>query len=297
MKQISKFFSSLNESPFIFPVFIKEGVDGYEPIDSLPGHNFWGVNALSELRSGLSAKNILSLAVYCVPKNRDGDAKEAYLEDGFAAKAITSLRETAPDISIISDLCVCQFTPSAHCMLSGDNGFSDKKTIENISRQAVLHAKCGVDALMPSGMTPGVVQAIRTAIANEGLGDIPVVPQAAKFVSTLYLPFRHAAHAVVEIDKSKYQLPMDAFEEAKLKLQEAVSEGASGVIVKPALFHLDLIRWAAEELSVPVIAFSTSGEYNLVRERDELKSEYFKMLFGAGARGVVSYFEGLESKG
>lgn len=282
--------TSLKKNPFILPIFLKEGISTKTPIPSLPGHYFWGIQNLKELSEDLLKKKIQNVAFYVIPLERSEVASEAFIDDGFVSQALTSLRELAPELFIITDICVCQFTSSGHCRVANDNGFSDEETLNNLSEQAILHIKCGADALMPSSMTPGEVRSIQEKLRLKGFNSIPIIPQAAKFASNLYSPFRHAAHASNEVDKSAYQLQDGSFDKAKRKLHEAVSEGASAVIIKPALFNLDLIRWASDELTVPVIAFSTSGEYQLFKDQSLLLQEYHDRLFSCGAVGVVSYF-------
>jgi porphobilinogen synthase len=283
----------------IYPLFVREGIDGPQPIEAMPGQFQHTLDSLTREAEAALKLGVQSFVLFGIPAEKDAQGSQAWDDDGIVQRALRQLRDAfGPDALLIADLCLCEYTDHGHCgVLEGETVANDK-TLELYQRIALAQAAAGADVIAPSGMMDGQVGAIRTVLDREGFSDRAILAYAAKYASAFYGPFREAAGSAPRVgDRRGYQMDPANTREAVREARLDVEEGADIVMVKPALAYLDVIRAVADSTEVPVAAYNVSGEYAMVKaaaangwidERRVLR-EILLGIRRAGAQMILTY--------
>jgi len=291
--------TELRPGQLLLPLFVSEAVASRDPIAAMPGVDRLAIaQAIDEARQA-HALGIAGVLLFGVPANKDPEGTGAWDDDGVVQVALHALREAVPDLLLITDVCLCEYTEHGHCgVLDSEGQVDNDASLELLARTAVSHARAGADIVAPSDMMDGRVGAIRTELDGEGLAQTPIMAYSAKFASAFYGPFREAAGSTPSFgDRRTYQLdPANARQALRETLLD-VQEGADMVMVKPALAYGDLIRATREATELPVVAYNVSGEYAMVKAAaaagylDERTTvlEILTSLRRAGADIIISY--------
>ncbi len=288
----------LAPADFIAPLFVRHGEGVREPIPSLAGQHHLSVDMLVEEARELHGLGVPAVILFGLPDEKDEAALEAYAEDGIVQQALRALRAELPGLTLITDVCLCQYTSHGHCGVLRDGAVDNDITLELRSQPAVSHAVAGADVVAPSDMMDGRVAAIRSALDDEGLTDTAIMAYSAKFASAFYGPFRDAAHSTPsEGDRRGYQMDPANLREALREVELDVAEGADVVMVKPAMPYLDVIRRVRDRTDLPIAAYQVSGEYAMLEaavaagllDRREAALEALTSIKRAGADLIITY--------
>lgn len=294
----------LDQRTLIMPIFVEEGLNEPQPIQSLPGQYRYPLSHVNEFVSSIADRGVPAILVFGVPKNKDSMGSEAYKRSGVVQRAVESVKGSFGDELIVaSDVCMCQYTSHGHCGIlverSERQSLDNDMTLDYLQRIAVSHAESGADVVAPSSNTDGMVKAIRQGLDEEGFNQTLIMSYSTKFASSFYGPFREAASSTPAFgDRRTYQLdPRSAREALKESLMD-VEEGADIVMVKPALAYLDIISLVKEQAPVPVAAYNVSGEYAMVTaaaqkgwiDRKKAVWEILTSIKRAGADIIITYF-------
>ena len=289
----------LDLADFVQPLFVCPGEGVVRPLEGLPGIAQRSVDELCREVEEASALGVSSVLVFGIPEEKDDEGTGAYDEDGIVQRALREVRRRFPELVLMTDVCLCEYTAHGHCGVIEDGEIANDLSLELLARTAVSHAEAGADAVCPSDMMDGRVGAIRTALDESGFAEMPIVSYAAKYASAFYGPFREAAESTPAFgDRRGYQMDPANVREALRECALDVAEGADVLIVKPALPCLDVIRAVRERFDLPVGAYNVSGEYAMVKaaaaqgwlaER-EAALESLGAIKRAGADIVVSYW-------
>ncbi|MDG6910786.1 MAG: porphobilinogen synthase [Nitrososphaerota archaeon] len=298
---IRRMFSETRLHPdmFVAPVFAVEGNGRSEEVDGMPGVSRYSVDRLPSYFERLVGAGVRSVLLFGVPGSKDERGTGAYAPDGIVPRAISSIRRSFPELVVMADVCLCEYTSHGHCgVLSGEQVDNDE-TLPLLSRAAVEYARAGADVVAPSAMMDGQVHAIRRALDEAGLDDTVVMGYSAKHASAFYGPFRNAAGSAPSFgDRRGYQMQPGNRREALREVEEDVKEGADIVMVKPALAYLDVISEARRRFGVPLAAYNVSGEYSMLKAAalngwlDEKSAalEVLTAIRRAGADLIITYF-------
>jgi porphobilinogen synthase len=286
----------LDLDDFVLPLFVGPAT---EPNPELPALGRFAVGDLAGEAEEATRLGVRAVLLFGIPDEKDAEGSGAWDDDGVVQRALRALREASPGLVLLTDVCLCEYTSHGHCgVLEGDEVDNDA-TLELLARTAVSHAAAGADAVCPSDMMDGRVAAIRTALDEDGHGEIPIVSYAAKYASAFYGPFREAADSTPAFgDRRGYQLDPANVREALRECELDVAEGADALLVKPALPNLDVLRAVRERFDLPVGAYNVSGEYAMLKAAgargwlDERQAalESLTAIKRAGADLVVSYW-------
>ena len=283
----------------IFPIFVKHGKGEREPIPSMVGHYQLSVDELVKEAEEVWSLGIPGIILFGLPRVKDRLGSEAYARDGIVQKAVAAVKERVPELVVLTDVCLCQYTDHGHCGIIEDGRIDNDTTLDILSRVAISHAEAGADFVSPSDMMDGRVRAIRETLERDGFKDTGILAYAVKYASSFYGPFREAADSTPQFgDRKSYQMdPANAREAIKEALLD-IEEGADIIMVKPALPYLDIIYQVRERIHLPVAAYNVSGEYAMVKAADKrgwIKGEkvMMEMLLSirrAGADLILTYF-------
>jgi porphobilinogen synthase len=291
--------TELDVRRLVYPMFVALGVEGRQPIDSMPGISRLSISAAVEEAAGAAGLGIPAVLLFGIPAAKDAEGSGAWDDEGVVQLATRAIKDTCPDLLVITDVCLCEYTDHGHCGRLRDDGTVDNDaSLELLARTAVSQARAGADAVAPSDMMDGRVGALRAELDADGLTDTPIIAYSAKFASGFYGPFREAAGSAPAFgDRRSYQMdPPNAREAVREALLDA-EEGADVVMVKPALPYLDVIARVRDAVRLPVAAYNVSGEYAMVKAAvaagylDE-RAAVLEALTGirrAGADVVVTY--------
>ena len=289
----------INPSDLICPIFIVEGTNVKEKIDSMPGQFRYSIDQAVKLCKELVENKINSIILFGIPKEKDNTGEISCSSNSIIPKAIKELKNVYGDqIFIIADVCNCEYTTHGHCGTIIDNDVDNDATLKTLSSQSLILAKSGADALAPSDMMDGRVYAIRNELDKNKFEKIPIFPYSVKYNSAFYGPFRDAAKSNPSFgDRKTYQMNFKNSEEAINEVQLDINEGADVVIIKPALSYLDIIYRIKERFNIPIIAYNVSGEYSMVKSAsqnnfiDEIKTvlEILHSIKRSGANAIISY--------
>ena len=292
--------TTLEPGDFVYPLFVVAGEDMRRPVESMPGIEQLSVDRLSEEAREIAALGIKAVLLFGIPATKDPHGLESFADDGVVQQAIGTLKDAHPDIVVVTDVCLCEYTDHGHCGLLDDaGGISNDETLDVLRRIAVSHAEAGADVVAPSGMIDGMVGAIRGALDEEGLQRVAILSYAVKYASAFYGPFREAAEGAPAFgDRRSHQMDPANAREALREAALDVDEGADALMVKPALGYLDVVRSVRERFpELPLAAYNVSGEYAMVKAAaangwlDE-RAAVLETLTGirrAGADLVVTY--------
>lgn len=291
--------NSLEIDELIYPIFVIEGENKKEPMPSMEGQYYYTVDKLKEECEELLSLGIKSVLIFGLPEEKDACGTSAFIEEGIVQRAVREIKRLFPEILVVTDVCMCQYTEHGHCGIIDEKGVNNDETLEIIGKIALSHAKAGADVIAPSDMMDGRIAKIRNVLDINGFEDIAIMSYAAKFSSAFYGPFRDAAKSAPKSgDRKSYQMD---FANGKEALKEAlwdVEEGADIVMVKPAMSFLDVVYRIKENVNVPVAVYNVSGEYAMVKSAaksgliDE-KAIIFESLMSmkrAGADIIITYF-------
>ena len=289
----------LAPTDFIYPIFVSHGRDLREPIASMPGQARLSVDQLPREAAELRSLDIPAVLLFGLPADKDAQGSEAWAADGIVQRAVRELKDAAPELIVITDVCLCEYTDHGHCGLLDEHGaVINDATVALLAETAVSQAEAGADIVAPSDMMDGRVGAIRAALDAGGFAETALLSYAAKFASAFYGPFREAADSAPAFgDRRAYQMDPANGREALRAIERDLAEGADMVMVKPALAWLDIVRAARERVDAPLAAYNVSGEYAMIKaaaERGWLDEEriVLETLTGirrAGADLILTY--------
>jgi len=284
---------------FIFPIFVKHGKGEREPISSMVGQYQLSVDELAKEAKEVWSLGIPAIILFGLPREKDNLGSEAYARDGIVQKAVAAVKERVPDLVVVTDVCLCQYTDHGHCGIIKDGQVDNDATLDILSRVAISHAEAGADFVAPSDMMDGRVRAIRETLERDGFKDTGILAYAVKYASSFYGPFREAADSKPQFgDRKSYQMdPANAREAIKEALLD-IEEGADIIMVKPALPYLDIIHQVRASTHLPIAAYNVSGEYAMVKATDqkgwiegwEVMMEMLLSIKRAGADLILTYF-------
>jgi len=291
--------TSLSPDHFIYPLFVTFGKGVKKEIPSMPGCFQESVDVVARHAKEVYSLGIPAVLLFGIPEHKDEVGSSAYNERGEVQRAIRTIKNKIPELFVITDVCLCEYTSHGHCGVIKDGDVENDPTLELLAKEAVSHAKAGVDMVAPSDMMDGRVEAIRTALDEEGFSETPVMSYAAKYASAFYGPFREAAESTPQFgDRRSYQMDPANRREALKEVALDIEEGADIVMVKPALAYLDVISGVKDTFDLPVAAYNVSGEYSLVKAAGKLgwidekraMMEILTSIKRAGADLILTYF-------
>ena len=292
--------TSLRPSDFVYPMFVTHGHDVRVPIDPMPGQAQISVDNLIKETAEAARLGIRAVLLFGLPASKDDRGSGAYDAQGIVQEAAAALKQALPDVVVITDVCLCEYTDHGHCgILLGNGDVDNDATLESLARAAVSQADAGADIVAPSAMMDGQVGAIRAALDAAGHSDVPVMAYASKMASAFYGPFRAAADSAPQYgDRKAYQMDGANAREALRELHQDAAEGADILMVKPALAYLDVITRARNAFDHPIAAYNVSGEYAMLKaasangwldERSAMM-ETLTSIKRAGADIIITYF-------
>ena len=291
--------TSLSPDNFIYPLFVTFGKGVRKEISSMPGCFQESVDKVVKHAKEVYSLGIPSVLLFGIPEHKDETGTGAYDEHGVVQKAIKAIKNTVPELYVITDVCMCEYTSHGHCGIIKDGDVENDLTLEFLAKEAVSHAKAGADMVAPSDMMDGRVEAIRDALDEKGFSDLPIMSYAAKYASAFYGPFREAAESTPQFgDRRSYQMDPSNRREALKEIALDIDEGADIIMVKPALAYLDIISDAKDSFDIPVAAYNVSGEYSLVKaagrlgwiDEKRVMMEILTSIKRAGADLILTYF-------
>jgi porphobilinogen synthase len=283
----------------VYPLFAVPGKNFKKPILSMPGQFQLSVDNIAKEAQKAHDLGIPAVLLFGIPPKKDAMATGAFAKDGIVQQAIKRIKNEVPDILVITDVCLCEYTSHGHCGMLEKDAVLNDETLEVLAETALSQARAGADMVAPSAMMDGQIAAIREALDENAFEDIPVMAYAAKYASSFYGPFREAAQSAPQFgDRKAYQMDPANADEAIREMSLDVGEGADIIMVKPALAYLDIICRAKQEFDLPVAAYNVSGEYSMIKAAaqlgwlDEEKAmlESLTAIKRAGADIIITYF-------
>lgn len=258
--------TALNPAQFIYPLFVVHGSGVYDEIASMPGVFNQSVDQLAREADALADLGVPAVMLFGIPARKDPVGSENFAQDGIVQQAVRALKRANPDLLVMTDVCLCEYTDHGHCGLIRDGAILNDETLEVLGRVALSHAQAGADVVAPSGMMDGMVGALRAALDRGGYQTVSILSYAVKYASGFYGPFREAAHSAPAFgDRRTHQMDPANVREALREAQLDVDEGADMLMVKPALPYLDVIRRVKDRFDLPLAAYNVSGEYAMIK--------------------------------
>ena len=282
----------------IYPLFVMEGENLAEPVESMPGICQYSLDRMNEELDRVKEAGIPAILIFGIPAHKDEVGSGAYDEHGIVQEAIRRIKKDYPELIVIADVCLCEYTSHGHCGLIKDGVILNDETLPLLAKSAVSYAEAGADIVAPSDMMDKRVGASRKALDEAGFTYTPIMAYSAKFASGYYGPFRDAAHSAPGFgDRKTYQMDPANGQEALREVEEDIAEGADLIIAKPAMAYMDIIRAIHENYNVPIVAYNVSGEYAMVKAAaangwiDEKKIVMENMIGmkRAGAKMIITY--------
>ena len=283
----------------IYPMFVQPGKGIKEPISSMPDNYRFSIDELVKEIKDIYKLGIPAIILFGIPEKKDELGTEAYAKDGIIQRAIKAIKDSVPEIIVITDVCLCEYTSHGHCGVIKNNEVDNDATLELLAKEAVSHAEAGVDMVAPSDMMDGRVKAIREALDRSGFSHIPIMSYAVKYASAFYGPFREAAESAPQFgDRRSYQMDPPNAREALREAELDVVEGADIIMVKPALPYLDIIYRVRQAINRPIAAYNVSGEFSMLKaaiangwlEEKRVVLEALTSIKRAGADLILTYF-------
>jgi len=291
--------TKLSPDDFIYPLFVTHGKGVKKEISSMPGNYQQSVDNLVKDCDEVKTLGIPAVILFGIPEHKDEAGSEAYSDDGIVQRAIHAIKNKTPELIVITDVCLCEYTSHGHCGVIKGGKIENDATLELLAREALSHAKAGADMVAPSDMMDGRVGAIRKALDSGGFEDTPVMAYAAKYASSFYGPFREAAESTPQFgDRRSYQMDPPNSREALREVALDIEEGADIVMVKPALPYLDIIYQVKQQFNLPVAAYNVSGEFSMIKaaaqmgwlDGERAMMESLTSIKRAGADLILTYF-------
>ncbi len=291
--------TALDPGDFILPLFVRPGERVNRPVSSMPGVSQMSADVLVEECRAAAGDGVRAVLLFGIPEYKDALGSSAYDENGVVPNAVRTLKASLPDLMVITDVCLCEYTDHGHCGAIRDGDVDNDATLDLLARESLVHARAGADIVAPSDMMDYRVGYIREALDSEGFTNTPILSYAAKFASGFYGPFRDAAESPPKFgDRRSYQMDPANRREAMTEIALDIEEGADMVMVKPALPYLDIIREARERFDIPLAAYQVSGEYSMIHaaaangwiDLETVMSETLTSIRRAGADMIITYF-------
>lgn len=291
--------TTLNISQLIYPLFVMPGEEVKNPIKSMPQVFQFSIDLLMEEMKEVVALNIPAVILFGLPQEKDERGSEAYSQNGIVQEAIRAIKDKYPELVVITDVCLCEYTSHGHCGILKEQQVDNDATLDILAKVALSHARAGADMVAPSDMMDGRVGAIRQSLDESGFEHIGILAYAVKYCSAFYGPFREAADSAPQFgDRRSYQMDMANASEALREVGLDIDEGADIVMVKPALAYLDIIRRVKEQYDWPVAAYNVSGEYAMIKaaaaqgwlDEKRVMMETLIAIRRAGADLILTYF-------
>jgi len=283
----------------IYPMFVQPGKAIKEPISSMPDNYRFSIDELVKEIKDIYKLGIPAIILFGIPEKKDELGTEAYAKDGIIQRAIKAIKDSVPEIIVITDVCLCEYTSHGHCGVIKNGQIDNDATLELLAKEAVSHAEAGADMVAPSDMMDGRVKAIREALDRSGFSHIPIMSYAVKYASAFYGPFREAAESAPQFgDRRSYQMDPPNAREALREAELDVGEGADIIMVKPALPYLDIIYRVRQAINRPIAAYNVSGEFSMLKaaiangwlEEKRVVLEALTSIKRAGADLILTYF-------
>lgn len=283
----------------IYPLFVVEGENKKQEISAMPQNYRFSIDELVEEAKQIVQLGIQGVLLFGIPDEKDDVGTTAYCEGNVIQRAIQALKQTVPELYIIADVCLCEYTSHGHCGVICDNEVDNEKTLPLLAKAAVSYAQAGADCIAPSDMMDNRIAYIRKELDKNGCNDVAIMAYSAKYCSAFYGPFREAAHSAPQFgDRKSYQMDPANRKEALKEVQQDIAEGADMVIVKPALPYLDVLWQVKQQVNVPVCAYQVSGEYAMIKAAEQMSwidgkkvaMESLIALKRAGADMIITYF-------
>lgn len=288
----------LHPKDFIYPIFVIEGENCKNPVASMPGVFQYSIDRLDEILGQVQAADIGGIMLFGIPAHKDPEGSQAYAKDGVTQRAVRYIKQNYPQIYIVVDVCLCEYTSHGHCgMVCGEEILNDE-TLPYLVKMAVSLVEAGADMAAPSDMMDGRVAAIREGLDQAGFTQTPIMAYSAKFASAYYGPFRDAAQSAPGFgDRKSYQMDCANGQEAIREIRADIEEGADIVMVKPALAYLDVLKEAAMTFDMPLAVYNVSGEYAMVKaaaaqgwiDEKRIVLENLTAMKRAGAKIIITY--------
>ena len=286
-------------SNLIYPLFVVEGKKIKQDISSMPGIHRFSPDMLEPEVKEIASLGIPAVILFGIPQHKDDVGSQAYTADGVIQQAIRMIKKAVPQLLIVTDVCLCEYTSHGHCgVIKGDCILNDE-TLPMLARMALSHVEAGADIVAPSDMMDGRVKTIRECLDSNGFSNIPILAYSAKYASGFYGPFREAAESTPQFgDRRSYQMDSPNAREAMREIEQDINEGADIIMVKPALPYLDIIRMARDRFNVPLAAYNVSGEYAMLKaavqngwlDEKRVVLEALTSIKRAGADIIITYF-------
>ena len=291
--------TTLSVADLIYPMFVVHGHNTATEISAMPGCYQYSVDTLVTAAKELAALGIPGTILFGIPEAKDALGSEAYAADGIIQQAVQAIKDAVPDLLVMTDVCLCEYTDHGHCGVIQDGEVQNDPTLELLVKESLSHARAGADVIAPSDMMDGRVGAIREALDENGYENVPIMAYSAKYASAFYGPFREAAESTPQFgDRRSYQMDPANAEEALREVALDIQEGADVLMVKPALSYLDVIHRVKTEFQVPVAAYNVSGEYAMIKaaaqngwiDEKRVALEVLNSIKRAGADMILTYF-------
>jgi porphobilinogen synthase len=291
--------TSLSVDDLVYPLFAVPGKSVKKPITSMPGQFQLSVDYIAKEAQKAHELGIPAVLLFGIPAKKDEMATGAFVKDGIVQQAVHSIKNEVPDILVITDVCLCEYTSHGHCGMLEKDCIQNDATLEVLAETAISQARAGADMVAPSAMMDGQVAAIREALDENAFEDIPIMAYAAKYASSFYGPFREAAESAPQFgDRKSYQMDPANADEAIREISLDVGEGADIIMVKPALAYLDIICRAKQEFDLPLAAYNVSGEYSMIKaaaqlgwlDEEKAMMESLTAIKRAGADIIITYW-------
>lgn len=290
--------SSINASDLVYPIFVIEGENIKNPIETMPGIFQFSVDRLSEEMDRMTESGVKAVLLFGIPSKKDEFGSEAYNDSGIVQNAIRFIKKNYPDVIVIADVCLCEYTSHGHCGLINAGVILNDATLPLLAKMSVSCAKAGADIIAPSDMMDGRIGFIRNALDENGFENTAIMAYSAKFASGYYSPFRDAAHSAPSFgDRKTYQMDIANGKEAMRELSADIDEGCDIIMVKPALAYLDVVKEASQNFDLPLATYNVSGEYSMVKaaaklgyiDEKRIVMENMIAMKRAGAKIIITY--------
>lgn len=291
--------TQLSLEHLVYPLFISEEITASQPISSMPGIMQWSLASLAKECKRLVRLGIPAVLLFGIPKKKDAIGSQAYNKNGIIQKAIEVIKSVAPELLVITDVCLCEYTIHGHCGVIANNYVQNDESITLLSQMALSHAQAGADMIAPSDMMDGRISVIRRDLDKANFSSIPIMAYSAKYASGFYGPFREAAKSAPQFgDRKSYQMDPANIREALREIDLDITEGADIIMVKPALSYLDVIRKARDIYDIPIAAYNVSGEFSMIKagagkgwiNEQQVAMEVLTSIRRAGADIIITYF-------
>jgi len=291
--------TSVSVNDLVYPLFVREGEAIKEPIKSMTGCHHFSPDTIADEAAEVASLGIPAVLLFGLPAEKDETGSQAWAENGVVQQAIRRIKKATPELLVVTDVCLCEFTSHGHCGVIKDGKVDNDQTCELLARTALSHAQAGADIVAPSDMMDGRVRYIREALEENDFENVAIMSYAAKYASAFYGPFRDAAESAPAFgDRRAYQMDPSNSDEAMAEIALDIEEGADIVMVKPALAYLDIICRAGQRFDCPIAAYNVSGEYMMINaagkeglvDAEAIMMEVATSIKRAGADIIITYF-------